>query len=72
MDHSHIKHLLLWFLKGFQNKELSCPEKTRIDIYRMYVMAKMIVNGQLMNYEDLGWMYDNLNSQISHLSRVKK
>ncbi|MCI8575416.1 MAG: aminoglycoside phosphotransferase family protein [Bacilli bacterium] len=60
------------FLKGYNHKELNTYEQNRIDIYRMYVIIKMIVKGVLMDLGDLEWKYDSLNSQISRLSRKKE
>ena len=51
---------------------LSFSEKVRIEIYRMYVILKMIVDCELKQYGRFDWMYENLDSRISSLQRVKK
>jgi len=57
------------FLKGFNNKVLSNDELTRIEIYRMYVILKMIVDCELKQYGKFDWMYSNLNTRISNLQK---
>lgn len=59
------------FLSGFDKKELSNDEKIRIEIYRMYVILKMIVDCKLKGYGKFDWMYDNLNTRINTLKKVK-
>lgn len=60
------------FLRGFDNKVLNIDEKIRIEIYRMYIILKMIVDCELKQYGRFEWMYENLNSKIDVLQRVKK
>ncbi len=60
------------FLRGFDNKVLNTDEKIRIEIYRMYTILKMIVDCELKQYGRFDWMYENLNSKIDVLQRVKK
>lgn len=60
------------FLKGFNNKKLNSDEKARIEIYRMYVILKMIVDCKLKEYGRFDWMYENLNDRINILQKVKK
>ena len=48
-----------YYLKGFDNKKLNYDEKVRIEIYRMYVILKMIVDGELKRYGRFDWMYEN-------------
>ena len=60
------------FLRGFDNKVLNTDEKIRIEIYRMYVILKMIVDCELKQYGRFDWMYENLNSKRDILQRVKK
>lgn len=60
-----------YYLKGFGNKKLNYDEKIRIEIYRMYVILKMIVDCELKQYGRFDWMYENLNSRISSLQRIK-
>jgi len=60
------------FLRGFDNKVLNTDEKIRIEIYRMYIILKMIVDCELKQYGRFEWMYENLNSKIDVLQRVKK
>lgn len=61
-----------YYLKGFDNKKLNYDEKVRIEIYRMYVILKMIVDCELKQYGRFDWMHENLNLRISSLQRVKK
>lgn len=55
------------FLKGYNQIELNTSEKIRIEIYRMYVILKMIVDCCLKKYGDFDWMYKNLNDRITNL-----
>ena len=59
------------FLEGY-NKTLTPDEKVRIEIYRMYVILKMIVDCELKQYGRFDWMYTNLNSKIDGLQKIKK
>ena len=47
------------FLKGYNNKKLHYSEKIRIDIYRMYVILKMIIECKMKNYGEFEWMLKN-------------
>lgn len=58
-----------YFLKGFDNKVLTDSEKIRIEIYRLYVILKMIVDCELKQYGKFDWMYDNLNVRIKKLTK---
>lgn len=58
------------FLKGFDNKKLNHDEKVRIEIYRMYVILKMIVDCELKQYGRFEWMYENLESRIKKLQKI--
>ena len=60
------------FLKGLNNKQLNYDEKIRIEIYRMYVILKMIVDCELKQYGKFDWMYENLNSRMDVLQKIKK
>ena len=55
------------FLEGYNQIELNTNEKIRIEIYRMYVILKMIVDCCLKKYGDFDWMYKNLNDRITNL-----
>ena len=46
---------------------INTNEKIRIEIYRMYVILKMIVDCCLKKYGDFDWMYKNLNDRITNL-----
>ena len=59
------------FLRGFNNKKLSNDENIRIEIYRMYVILKMIVDCKLKQYGRFDWMYQNLNQRINNLTKIK-
>jgi len=58
------------FLKGFGCKELDYDERIRVEIYRLYVILKMIVDCELKHYGRFDWMYQNLNSKIKRLQNV--
>lgn len=59
------------FLMGFNNKQLSYDERVRIEIYRMYVILKMIVDCELKQYGKFDWMYENLDVRINTLQKIK-
>lgn len=60
------------FLKGFNDKKLSHDEKVRIEIYRMYVILKMIVDCELKDYGKFDWMYQNLENRIDVIKKLKR
>lgn len=60
------------FLDGYGKKELTETEKIRIEIYRMYIILKMIVDCKLKQYGRFSWMYDNLDLRINKLTKIKK
>lgn len=57
-----------FFLDGY-GKTLSYDEKVRIEIYRMYVILKMIVDCKLKQYGRFEWMYKNLDVRIKELTK---
>ncbi len=59
------------FLKGFNKSSLNSSELNRIEIYRMYVILKMIVDCELKQYGKFDWMYENLNFRIASLEHPK-
>lgn len=59
------------FLNGYNKNNLTIEEKTRIEIYRMYVILKMIIDCELKQYGKFEWMYDNLNTRINNLQKKK-
>ena len=59
------------FLAGFQKINLNRDEKIRIEIYRMYVILKMIVDCGLKQYGKFSWMYENLDNRIKILKKLK-
>ncbi len=61
-----------YYLKGFDNKKLNYDEKVRIEVYRMYVILKMIVDCELKQYGRFDWMYDNLDSRMNSLLQHRK
>ena len=61
-----------YYLKGFDNKKLNYDEKVRIEIYRMYVILKMIVDCELKQYGRFDWMYENLNLRTLSLQKKIK
>lgn len=46
-----------YFLLGYGNKKLSYDEKVRIEIYRLYVVLKMIVDCEIKQYGRFGKTY---------------
>lgn len=60
-----------FFLKGF-NKDLNYDEKVRIEIYRMYVILKMIVDCQIKKYGKFDWMYENLFQRIDSINEISQ
>ncbi len=56
-----------YFLKGYNNKKLNNSEIIRIDIYRMYVILKMIIDCQLKQYGEFEWMIKNLKKIVKKL-----
>lgn len=58
------------FLKGFNEKELTYDEKVRIEIYRMYVILKMIVDCKMKQYGRFNWMYENLDQRITSIEEL--
>lgn len=59
------------FLNGYGKFNLNQDELYRIEIYRMYVILKMIVDCKLKNYGRFDWMYENLNTRIKSLTKVR-
>ena len=59
------------FLKGCNKQQLSYDELIRIEIYRMYVILKMIIECKIKHYGRFDWMYDNLSERLSKLTLVK-
>lgn len=59
-----------YFLKGFNKNNLNADEKIRIEIYRMYVILKMIIDCELKQYGRFDWMYNNLNNRINILKKT--
>ena len=59
------------FLNGYGKFNLNQDELYRIEIYRMYVIFKMIVDCKLKNYGRFDWMYENLNTRIKSLTKVR-
>ncbi len=57
------------FLKGYGKEKLNYDEKIRIEIYRMYIIFKMIVECKIKNYGRYDWMYDNFTSKLNKLKR---
>ena len=59
------------YLNGYGNKKLNHDEKVRIEIYRMYVILKMIVDCELKQYGRFDWMYENLDERFKSIELVK-
>lgn len=59
------------FLKGYNKSNLSYDEMTRIEIYRMYVILKMIIECKIKEYGRFDWMYDNLSERMKILNKTK-
>lgn len=48
-----------YFLLGYGKKELNSDEKIRVEIYRLYVVLKMIVDCEIKHYGRFGHIYSN-------------
>lgn len=59
------------FLQGFNKKNLSSDENARIEIYRLYVILKMIVDCEIKNYGRFDWMYQILETSMNVLEKRK-
>lgn len=46
------------FLDGYNKKYISYDEEIRIEIYRLYVILKMIVDCVIKKYQGFDWMFD--------------
>lgn len=55
------------FLSGYGKEELTHDEKIRIEIYRMYVLLKMIVECHLKKFGKNEFMYNALNDRMNNL-----
>lgn len=55
------------FLRGYGKEELTHDEKIRIEIYRMYILLKMIVECHLKNFGKNEFMYNSLNERMNNL-----
>lgn len=51
------------FLKDFNQKKLNYDEKVRIEIYRLYVLLKMIIDVEFKGYGRYNWMYEKFDDQ---------
>ena len=58
------------FLKGYNKLNLSYDEIIRIEIYRMYVILKMITECKIKQYGRFEWMYNNLSERVQILNRT--
>ncbi|MBR3661529.1 MAG: aminoglycoside phosphotransferase family protein [Bacilli bacterium] len=58
-----------YFLRGYGKLNLNTDEQIRIEIYRMYVILKMIVDCKLKSYGKFDWMYNNLDTRIKSLTK---
>ena len=47
-------------------------EKIRIQIYRIYVLLKMIVECKLKNYGKFDWMYDSISTNLALLLKKER
>jgi len=59
------------FLKGFNKKELNYDEKVRIEIYRLYVLLKMIIDVEFKGYGKYNWMYEEFDNQYKKIKKLK-
>ena len=48
-----------YFLLGYGKKEMKSDEKVRIEIYRLYVFLKMIIDSEIRNYGRFSKVYTN-------------
>lgn len=60
------------FLNGYGKKHLTYDEKIRIQIYRIYVLLKMIVECKLKNYGKFDWMYDSISTNLALLLKKER
>ena len=58
------------FLKGFNQKVLTIDEKVRIEIYRLYVLLRMIVDVEYKGYGRYNWMYEKFNNQFKKIRKL--
>ncbi len=60
------------FLKAFGKENLTKDEEIRIEIYRLYVILKMMVDCELKNYGKFDWMYDIYDDIVKKLKKEKQ
>lgn len=58
------------FLKGYNKEILTHDEKVRVEIYKMYVILKMIVDCKLKDYGRFDYMYNFLEKKIKILKKI--
>lgn len=58
------------FLRGFNQKVLTIDAKVRIEIYRLYVLLKMIVDVEFKGYGRYDWMYEKFNNQYKKVRKL--
>lgn len=58
------------FLRGFAKSELNYDEKVRIEIYRLYVLLKMMVDVEFKGYGKYNWMYEKFDSQYKKIKKL--
>ena len=57
------------FLEGYNKKHLNKNEEIRCEIYRLYVILKMITECKIKEYGRYDWMYTNLDTRIRNLKK---
>ena len=58
------------FLDGFKKEELIYDEMVRIEIYRLYVLFKMIVDVEFKGYGRYDWMYEKFEDQFIKIKKL--
>ncbi|MBR5227938.1 MAG: hypothetical protein IKV94_04800 [Clostridia bacterium] len=59
-----------YFLLGYGNKKLNYAEYVRIEIYRLYVILKMIVDCEIKHYGRFGKMYTDFSNVYKKLRNI--
>lgn len=59
------------FLKGIGKGEITQEEEIRIEIYRLYVILKMMVDCELKKYGKFDWIYEIYDNIIKKLDNIK-
>lgn len=58
------------FLKGYNKKNFSLDEKIRIQIYKLYVILKMIADCKIKKYRNFSWMFEVYYRIIDEIKKI--